>query len=310
VKFTVVTPSFGQLDWLELCLASVRDQAVDLAEQGAGSGEQGKPETEGAAAWAPSVQHIVCDGGSPGIEDFKQRMLERFPQSPNYRLEFVIGPDAGMYDAINKGLRRANGDICSYLNCDEQLLPGSLVAVGEYFAKHTAVDVLFGDTIVVGRGGEPLCYWRPYVPSLAHLAGATLNTLSCSTFFRRRVVEAGHLFEPQWKAVGDLRWIRGLLEKGRTMACVPRPLAAFTFLGDNLGAGAKAREEFEASRESSGGPGRWFRRGLHGLRKLFSGAYVRRKVTYDLFALSDPARRRRFTSESLGWTWPGLTKSS
>jgi len=286
MRFTIVTPSFGQLAWLELCIASVADQ------NGAGS-----------------IEHIVCDGGSEGIAEFKERMMARFLESPHYRLEFVIGPDAGMYDAINKGLRRASGDICSYLNCDEQLVPGSMAAVADYFGKHADIDVVFGDTIVVGREGEPLCYWRPYVPSLAHLAGATLNTLSCSTFFRRRVVEAGHLFEPQWRAVGDLRWIRGLLEKRRPMACVSRPLAAFTFLGDNLGAGAKAREEFEASRESSGGPGRWFRRGWHGVRKLFSGAYVQRKVTYDLFTLSDPSRRRRFTCESLGWTWPGLAKS-
>jgi hypothetical protein len=123
------------------------------------------------------------------------------------------------------------------------------------------------------------------------------------------VVEAGHLFEPQWKVVGDLRWIRGMLEKGRPMVCLPEPLAAFTFLGDNLGAGEKAREEFEASREAADGPGRWFRRGWHGVRKLFSGAYVRRKVAYDLFALPDPLRRRRFTCDSLGWTWPGLIKS-
>ena len=286
MKFSVVTPSFNQLDWLELCLASVADQSgVDF------------------------VEHIVCDGGSDGIEDFEKRMLAKFPRSARYCLAFVVGPDSGMYDAINKGLRRAEGDICSYLNCDEQLLPGSLQAVQEYFQLHRETDVIFGDTIVVGRDGEPLCYWRPYVPSLKHLAGATLNTLSCSTFFRRNVIDAGHLFEPQWKVVGDLRWIRGLLEKGRPMACVPSPLTAFTFLGDNLGAGAKAREEFEASRETASAPGRWSRRGLHALHKLFSGAYVRRKVTYDLFALSHPTRRRRFTCGSLGWTWPGLIKS-
>ena len=286
MKFTVVTPSFRQLDWLELCIASVADQHG-----------------------VESVEHIVCDGGSAGIEEFRSKMKDRFPDTTGYKLEFVIGPDSGMYDAINKGLHRATGNVCSYLNCDEQLLPGSLTVVRDYLEKHADIDVVFGDTIVVGWEGEPLCYWRPYVPSLAHLAGATLNTLSCSTFFRRTVVEAGHLFEPQWKTVGDLRWIRGLLEKRRPMACVPRPLAAFTFLGDNLGASGKAHEEFEASRESARGPVRWLRRGLHGIRKLFSGAYVRRKVTYDLFALSDPSRRRRFTCESLGWTWPGLSKS-
>jgi glycosyltransferase involved in cell wall biosynthesis len=311
VKFSVVTPSFGQLEWLELCVASVRDQVANSAKQGADRGDgplvAGGESAEEAEAL--SIEHIVCDGGSEGIEEFRQRMRARFPQTPHYRLEFVIGPDAGMYDAINKGLRRASGDICSYLNCDEQLLPGALAAAGDYFGNHADTDVVFGDTVVVGRNGEPLCYWRPYVPSLAHLAGATLNTLSCSTFFRRSVVEAGHLFEPQWKAVGDLRWIRGLLEQRRRMACVPKPLAAFTFLGDNLGAGAKARQEFEASRESRSGAVRWLRRGMHGMRKLFSGAYVRRKVTYDLFALSDPLRRRRFTCESLGWTWPGLSNS-
>ena len=298
MKFSVVTPSFGQLNWLELCIASVRDQVAQTGD-----------DSKKGAASSPTIEHIVCDGGSDGIEEFRERTLARFPETQNYRLDFIVGPDAGMYDAINKGLRRATGDVCSYLNCDEQLLPGSLVAVGDYFADHAHTDVVFGDTIVVGRKGEPLCYWRPYVPSLAHLAGATLNTLSCSTFFRRSVIEAGHLFEPQWKVVGDLRWIRRMLEEGRPMACLPRPLAAFTFLGDNLGAGAKAREEFEASRESSGGPVRWLRRVIHGVRKLFSGAYVRRKVTYDLFALSDPSRRRRFTCESLGWTWPGLAKS-
>ena len=286
MKFTVVTPSYNQLDWLELCLASVADQSGVVC-----------------------VEHIVCDGGSTGIEKFRERMLERFPETQSYHLDFVVGPDAGMYDAINRGLQRAKGDICSYLNCDEQLLPGALAAVGEFFTDCVDIDVVFGDSIVVGREGEPLCYWRPYMPSLAHLAGATLNTLSCSTFFRRRVFDAGHFFEPQWKVVGDLLWIRSLLEKRRPMACVPQPLAAFTFLGDNLGAGAKAREEFEASRESSVGSGRWLRRGWHGVRKLFSGAYVRRKVTYDLFNLSDPSQRRRFSCESLGWTWPGLGKS-
>ena len=286
MNFTVVTPSFGQLDWLELCLASVADQSG-----------------------ADFIEHIVCDGGSEGIGEFQRQMMTRFPETPHYRLEFLIGPDAGMYDAINKGLRRATGDVCSYLNCDEQLLPGALALVGEFLGKYADTDVVFGDTIVVGRHGEPLCYWRPYVPSPGHLAGATLNTLSCSTFFRRRVVEAGHLFEPQWKTVGDLQWIRGLLEKKRRMACLPEPLSTFTFLGDNLGASAKAREEFETSREAKDGPGRIFRRGLHGLRKLFSGAYVRRNVSYDLFLLSDPAQRRRFKSTSLGWRWPGLAKT-
>jgi len=285
VKITVVTPSFAQLDWLELCIASVADQH-----------------------FLGSIEHIVCDGGTEGIEEFKKRMLARFPETPHYRLEFIIGPDSGMYDAINKGLRLAKGDICSYLNCDEQLLPNALKDAGDFFGREAEIDVVFGDAIVVNSGGEALCYWRPYVPSLAHLAGATLNTLSCSTFFRHRIIESGHFFEPQWKVVGDLLWVRGLLEKQRPMACLRQPLAAFTFLGDNLGASAKAHDEFKLSREELGRIPSFISRGVHACRKLVSCAYVRRDVTYDLFTLSDSSRRRCFTCESLGWTWPSLAK--
>ncbi len=281
LSFSVVTPSFGQLPWLELCIASVADQA------GVGP-----------------VEHIVCDGGSPGIEEFTQRMKQRFPETPRYSLRFKTGPDAGMYDAINQGLRLASGDVCSYLNCDEQYLPGALATVQRHFLGHPRDEVLFGDTIVVNHSGEALCYWRPYVPSLAHLMGASLNTLSCSTFFRRSVIVDGHLFDPKWKAVGDMLWIRSLCQAERPMVCLRQPLAAFAFLGDNLGASATAEAEFHRSRQETSVASRVARRGIHGLRKLLSGAYVHRSVAYDVFALSDPMQRRRYTHDRLGWTWP------
>ena len=40
-----------------------------------------------------------------------------------------IEKDGGMYDAVNRGYRRAQGDILAYLNCDEQYLPGALKTV-------------------------------------------------------------------------------------------------------------------------------------------------------------------------------------
>lgn len=286
-SFSVTTPSFGQLSWLELCIASVADQRD-----------------------AGDIEHIVCDGGSGGIGDFLRRMHERHPDRPGYRLRFEVEPDRGMYDAINKGLRLATGDICCYLNCDEQLLPGALSVVGRRFASAPGVDVLFGDAVVVDTAGEALCYWRPYVPTARHLSGATLNTLSCSTFFRRRVVEAGHLFDPDWKVVGDLLWIRGLLKAGRPMDSVREPLAAFTFLGSNLGASATAEDEFRRTRGTSD-PGRHLlRKALHGARKLLSGAYVRRRVTYDLFTAGNPLDRTRFRANALGWTWPSANPAS
>jgi len=281
MTFTVVTPSFGQLDWLEFCLASVADQrGVEF------------------------VEHIVCDGGSPGIEKFRENMLQRFPASPQYKLDFVIGPDAGMYDAINKGLRRSSCGVCSYLNCDEQLLPGALQQVDRRLAVDPQVDVLFGDTVVVNGNGEALCYWRPYVPSLAHLGVATLNTLSCSTFFRKKIVDRGHLFDPSLKVAGDMMWVRDLLRAGYRMTCLHQPLAVFTWLGENLGLSVTAREEFAATRQSCSSWQRVLLRLRHGLRKLLSGVYVRRNFDYRIFSLRSPSERQTFVASRLGWAWP------
>src|SRR6266704_4923256 len=109
MRFSIITPSFRSSGWLKLCLASVADQRV-------------------------AVEHIVQDAGSDdGTLDWLLR---------DKRAKVFVEKDQGMYDAINRGLRRASGDILAYLNCDEQYLPGALAAVGKFFEQHSNVDVL------------------------------------------------------------------------------------------------------------------------------------------------------------------------
>ena len=59
-----------------------------------------------------------------------------------------------MYDALNRGLRRARGEICAHLNCDEQYLPGTLNRVAAIFEAQPEIDIVFGDALVVVRHGE------------------------------------------------------------------------------------------------------------------------------------------------------------
>src|SRR5580700_4635827 len=113
MKFSIITPSFRNSAWLKLCVASVADQ------QGV------------------EVEHIVQDSCS---DDGTQDWLPH-----DKRVHAFIEKDSGMYDAINRGLRRARGDILAYLNCDEQYLPGALRDVGEFFATHPGVDIVIAD---------------------------------------------------------------------------------------------------------------------------------------------------------------------
>jgi glycosyltransferase involved in cell wall biosynthesis len=139
MSFSIVTPSFRQPEWLRLCLASVADQAA---------GAHGADDRPGADA-AVTVDHVVQDACSG------EAVRAVCAEFPNVRL--FQERDAGMYDAVNRGLRRGTGDICAYLNCDEQYLPGTLAAVQSYFRQHPEVDLLFGDVVVVDPAGHYVC---------------------------------------------------------------------------------------------------------------------------------------------------------
>jgi glycosyltransferase involved in cell wall biosynthesis len=272
---SIITPSFRQLEWLKLCAASVADQV------------------------GVQVEHIIQDAGTGG--DLKTWASSR----PNLRL--FVEQDEGMYDAINRGLKRAAGEICAYLNCDEQYLPGALAKVATFFVAHPDIDVLFGDVILVGKKGQPLSYRRTVLPTQRHLRFAHLNTHSCSTFFRRKLLDRGFYFDPVWKDVGDAVWVEALLRAKVEMAVLPEPLAVFSFTGENRSISPLASKE-GASRKALSGRGIWFSRitaiVAHRIRKALAGAYRQRKIEIDIFTLDSPAKRQRCVGQQVGFRWP------
>lgn len=88
-----------------------------------------------AQAW-PDVQHIVVDGGST---DGTRAILARYPD-----LDASSGPDSGVFDAWNKGLARATGDVVCILNSDDLLAPGAFARVAAEFARDPAVEIVTG----------------------------------------------------------------------------------------------------------------------------------------------------------------------
>src|SRR4051812_15830302 len=116
MKFSIITPSFRNFAWLKLCIASVADQPgaqLELIVQDSCSDDDTRN-------WLP---------GDSCVKAFVEK-------------------DSGMYDAVNRGCRRAEGDILAYLNCDEQYLPGALKTVAEFFAANADVEAVFADTVV------------------------------------------------------------------------------------------------------------------------------------------------------------------
>ena len=104
----------------------------------------------------PDVEHIVVDGGSSDATLAIVREQGR-------RIATVVSePDRGIYDAMNKGLRLATGDVVGLINSDDFLAgPVVLAVVAAAFAD-PAVDAVYGDLCYVARN-EPsriVRYWR------------------------------------------------------------------------------------------------------------------------------------------------------
>jgi len=179
MKFSIITPSFRNSAWLKLCIASVADQA------------------------GVELEHIVQDSCSDdGTQDW-------LPHDP--RVQAFIEKDTGMYDAVNRGYRRATGDILAYLNCDEQYLPGALAAVREFFEANPKVEAAFAGSIVTDADGKYMCHRHSLVPHPQHI-WYRFPVLTSSIFIRRKVIhERGIYFDTRWRDIGDFHWVRALM---------------------------------------------------------------------------------------------------
>jgi glycosyltransferase involved in cell wall biosynthesis len=263
--FSIVTPSFRSSQWLKLCIASVADQDVPL-------------------------EHIVQDSLSD------DGTMEWLPHDK--RVRAYLEKDKGMYDAINRGFQRATGEFAAWLNCDEQYLPGTLRRVADFFRDHPAVDVLFGDVVVVDAAGNYLYHRKMQTPLLHHTWTCHLSTLSCGTFFRRRIVsESGFQFDPKLRDVGDGEWMIRLLRVGLKMATLRQFTSVFTQTGANMSASPNAARERRELLESAPFLAQKTRRLLilhHRLRRLLGGMYSQKPFDYAIFTTSSPERRMRF----------------
>ena len=303
MDFTIVTPSFKQLDYLTCCIASVADQ-------------------EGV-----KVDHIVHDAGSPGIEEFAEKTAERllgkyggekvtklesfellhFRTTHGYTLRIFKEKDSGMYDAVNRGLKKRTGKICAYLNCDEQYLQGALKVVQEFFTNRLNVEVVLGDVIVVGTDGEAICHRKMVKPGLAHTWTCHFGALTAGIFFRENLLHEGLLFDTSYRVASDAEWFVRVLRSGKKIETLRKTTSTFMESGENLGLSLKAKEERERLDASAPLCLRKLRPLwvlVHRARRLWSGAHRSEDVAFEIH-LPEQSGRKAFHAKRLRTTWSG-----
>lgn len=173
LKFSIVTVSFNQGQFIRDCIESVLNQGYS------------------------NFEHIIVDGGS---KDNTVQILKEYPH-----LNWVSEPDRGQSDGLNKGFRKATGDVIAWINSDDMLAPGALQAVNDFFVKNPSKSVVTGNQVFVDKDGTPM----HTVKSELFTYNQLLNTRHCSvlqnsTFFRREVLEKVGLLDESFHYTMDL----------------------------------------------------------------------------------------------------------
>ena len=101
------------------------------------------------------IEHIVIDGGST---DGTFEYLQSNHEMP---VELVSEPDSGIYDAMNKGLKIAKGDIIGFLNSDDIYASDSILErIAEIFSNNK-VDSVYGDLVCMDKDfKKTIRHWK------------------------------------------------------------------------------------------------------------------------------------------------------
>lgn len=98
-----------------------------------------------AAQTYPHVEHLVMDGGS------KDDTLDLVHGWTAHPLTLESGRDKGIYDALNKGIAKASGDVIGFLHADDVLQDGRVLEKIARAFEDPAVQVVYGDLVYVAQ---------------------------------------------------------------------------------------------------------------------------------------------------------------
>ena len=137
----------------------------------------------------PDIQYIVIDGASTdGTREIVERYRDRL-------YAFVSEPDGGIYQAMNKGLRLATGDVIGMINSGDRYYPGAFQTVCKSFGSDPGRRIFWGDVQY-----EHLGRVRGFRPRSLKIGAFAPHP---SMFVPRKVYEEIGLYDESFRLLGD-----------------------------------------------------------------------------------------------------------
>jgi glycosyltransferase involved in cell wall biosynthesis len=155
-----------------------------------------------AAQTYPEVEHIVVDGAS---RDGTQEVVAMHGSRV---AKFISAPDRGIYDAMNKGVVVATGDVICFLNADDVYAHTGVLSDVADLMKQECLDALFGD-VEFFRPGTPNLAVRRYSSARFRPERISWGWMPAhpALFLRREVFKRTGPFRTDYRIAGDFEFI-------------------------------------------------------------------------------------------------------
>lgn len=190
-RISIVTPSYNQGEFIEETIRSVLLQGY------------------------PNLEYIIIDGGST---DNTIDIIKKYEQYISY---WVSEPDGGQSDALNKGFRKATGDLIGWQNSDDYYHCCSFLFAAQASILFPDTDVLYGSVERVDEEGNVIQSGQAASDFDPKKMLPWANMFNQSMFFRRRIFDEDNWIDETYHHFMDYNFFWRLILKSYKFSYIP-----------------------------------------------------------------------------------------
>jgi glycosyltransferase involved in cell wall biosynthesis len=182
----------------------------------------------------PNLEYIIIDGGSTdGTLDIVRKYEARLSR-------VISEPDKGIYDAFNKGLRCATGELIGILNADDFYAPWALRTIAAAYVEHTECDVFFGKIVVIDEEND---VWKVYQLGSSQDLTDRMSLSHPAVFVPKKTYDKWGMFDKSYKIAADWDYLLRLYMGEASFCPVNEVLTAFRVSGASSVVNARQLDE-------------------------------------------------------------------
>ncbi|MBW1655029.1 glycosyltransferase family 2 protein [Flavobacterium quisquiliarum] len=187
MRVTIITVCYNRKNTIEKAIKSVLEQNYN------------------------NIEYIIIDGNSKdGTKEIIESYKDRISQ-------YISEPDKGMYDAINKGLKLATGDVIGLMHSDDEFFDRKAISrIAARFEKEANIDGVYGDGVYVSNDEDERLI-RDRIGGVFNIKKVKEGWLPLhpTVYLKKSVIEKHGLYNLDFKIASDTEFLLRYLYKYR-----------------------------------------------------------------------------------------------